>query len=316
MDFLNIIYTTLGIFASAIAVITGIFTAVKIAKNFYTRSQQKNKSPIYIPDSIRNRDKPKRGLGKQALLVALVLIIAGSLGLFYLGRIVYPVHNATTVAQAHLTQTSQAIDRFATATVIVQDNATATAFAPTVTAATTASQNPYPPHLGTLALNDPLSDNTKGYGWYENTNCVFTEGSYHASGYCAAASTNYSNFTFQVQMTIIQGSYGGIMFRIDNAKSNYYYFRLGRYGSYVFYSYVNRVTRTTSGSTSFFHRDLNQTNLIAVVARGNKLDLYVNLQYIMSVNDSNLTHGEIAVVADNVIDATEVVFSNAKVWRL
>jgi len=49
--------------------------------------------------------------------------------------------------------------------------------------------------------------------------------------------TPTNNFTFQVQMTIIQGSFGGIIFRQNQA--DLYYFRLGRDGMYALFSYKN-----------------------------------------------------------------------------
>src|SRR5207248_11044463 len=45
-----------------------------------------------------------------------------------------------------------------------------------------AVSNPYPPYSGALALNDPLSGNTRGYSWEEGTRdqgtCTFASGTY------------------------------------------------------------------------------------------------------------------------------------------
>jgi hypothetical protein len=66
----------------------------------------------------------------------------------------------------------------------------------------TAPQNPYAAN-GTIALNDPLRDNSNGYSWAEGSNsygtCQFTRGAYQVSisqgkyEYCNA-STDFSNF--------------------------------------------------------------------------------------------------------------------------
>ena len=61
---------------------------------------------------------------------------------------------------------------------------------------------------------------------------------------------------------------------------------------------------------------LNQSNLIAAVASGSTIDLYVNLHHIDSVSDSTYTSGQIGVVAFSTGDPTEVAFNNAKVWGL
>src|SRR5207253_542110 len=78
-----------------------------------------------------------------------------------------------------------------------------------------------------LAKNGPLQWNE--YDSSSNGGCVFTAGTYHvkeyATGYfqpCFAQAGNFSNFTLQVQMTILSGEYGGIIFRADNQNSKFY----------------------------------------------------------------------------------------------
>ncbi len=72
------------------------------------------------------------------------------------------------------------------------------------------------------------------------------------------------------------------------------------------------------GSSSAIKVGLNQSNLIAIVAHGNTLDLFVNKQYITSVNDSTPSGGGIGVVAfcNAMSKPTEVEFRNAIVWIL
>src|SRR5207247_10145500 len=64
--------------------------------------------------------------------------------------------------------------------------------------------------------------------------CIFTGGMYHVkeldSGYfqpCFAQSSNFSNFTLQVQMTIFSGEYGGLIFRADSQNSKFYLLQIG-----------------------------------------------------------------------------------------
>jgi eukaryotic-like serine/threonine-protein kinase len=192
--------------------------------------------------------------------------------------------------------------------------------------------NPYPPNTGTLALNDRLSDNSNGYFWYEGNDstgtCGFSGGAYNVSlsqqgiyHYCTAGATNYSNFTYQVQMTIVQGDSGGIIFRTDLANGNYYYFHISIDGSYSldiinnnsFVSTLKSGSNTANNNTTI-NTGLNQSNLIAVVANGSSIDLYVNGQHIDSVTDSTFSQGEIGVAASSNGNLTEVVFSRAMVW--
>lgn len=76
-------------------------------------------------------------------------------------------------------------------------------------------------------LDDSLEQNTQDYNWLESNNCVFRDGSYHASiaesnhsAFCLAQKPLLTNFVFQVRMTIIAGDKGGIFFRA-NSVSNF-----------------------------------------------------------------------------------------------
>ena len=213
-----------------------------------------------------------------------------------------------------------------------QRSAAATMSAVAMKTAVTSSQNPYPPFSGTLALQDPLTDNSRGYNWESDKAadstggiCQFRQGAYYTSEsvrgnfqLCAASATNFNNFAYQVQMTIVKGDIGGIVFRMDTTGNNFYYFNISRFGAYALDIYNSQgYLKTVSGGTiSAFHSGLNQTNLIAVVAQGHTIDLYVNLRFIAGVSDSTYGVGQIGVVADDEGSVAEVVFSNAKVWKL
>ncbi len=273
-------------------------------------------SPPFIPASPQGQPPPRRfptGLAVLLVVLAILLIIGGS-ALIYYTTVYQPnlAHEqATSTAVVQLTGTAQA-----QATAQAQLNATATA----------AVENPYT-HGGTLTLSDALSDNSKGYKWSEAPmNCRFTGGAYHAiapdihfSDYCLADTTNFSNFAFEVQMQIIKGDYGGLVFRTENTNPNQYYaFTVGQDGSY----FLNKANGAdyptlTSGTSATINQGLNQTNLVAVVAQGNTITLYVNHHQIANVTDSTFSHGQIGFLASPQGSGghpTEVVFSNARVW--
>jgi serine/threonine protein kinase len=191
-----------------------------------------------------------------------------------------------------------------------------------------APSNPYTGG-GTIALNDPLQDDSNGYFWGGSDSygtCEFTGGVYQVniiqgrSHFCSASNTDFSNFTYEVQMRIIKGDCGGVSFRDDDATGKLYFFRVCQDGSYSLFLFMGfngtNAKTLTSNSSSAIKTGLNQSNVIAVVANGSKLDLFVNGQKIDSVLDSTYSHGQIGVVADAVNNQTEVVFSNAKVWKL
>ena len=198
----------------------------------------------------------------------------------------------------------------------------------------TALQHPFPQN-GTLVLNDPLSHDSTTFPWkpgYQatGTNCSFTNGVFHVIEpnphrfyYCVANKTNFSNFIFQVQMTILRGNAGGIIFRDIGPENNYfrlYYFGIGQNGTYNLQRFVHDPAHSSNqlvnGQSTFIKTGSGQTNLITVVARGNNIDLYVNQRYIASVTDSTYAQGEIGLAAEDQGDPTEVAFSNAQVYTL
>jgi hypothetical protein len=61
---------------------------------------------------------------------------------------------------------------------------------------------------------------------------------------------------------------------------------------------------------------LNQVNLLTVIARGSNIYLYVNNHYLTHVTDSKRLSGAVGVFARSDTTATNVQFSNAKIWNL
>jgi serine/threonine protein kinase len=219
---------------------------------------------------------------------------------------------AIAIANAQATATASSLAATATASSLA---ATATAYATAVTS-------------GTQELNDPLQDDSGGYGWDVapfpgGGGCAFTQGAYHASmpqnGYlapCFAQATNFSNFSYQVQMTIVKGDQGGIIFRANAHNGSFYYFSINRKGQYALESYNNYkpVQVLNKGSSSAIKTELGQPNLIAVVAIGSSFDLYVNEQHLVTVGDSTYSSGQVGVIAEDIGSPAEVVFSDALAW--
>jgi serine/threonine protein kinase len=271
--------------------------------------------------------QPKRrsGSGRGLLLVALALLalvlIASGAGTYYFltgSRSLFisggPDTAATTRARGQSTAN-------ALTTTNARSSATASA---QVKASSTAQANPYAPGGGTLVVNDPLSNNSKGYGWEEGErdggSCTFSRGTYHSgipqSGVfhsCLALATNFADFAFEVQAAVISGSSSGIVFRADRAKTHLYYFIIDESGNFhlkVYFDKYGTSSVVASGSSPAIKS--SGSNLIAVVARGSQIDLYVNRQLIRSLSDTTFRSGQIGVVAL----AGEVAFSNARVWKL
>lgn len=260
----------------------------------------------YTPPPAKKRGRTGLIIG-IIVLVVLIVLVGVVATLYQSGQNQLAVQaTATTTAQAQITATSVA--------------ATATAVATTY------------PFSNKVLLNDPLSDNSKGMKWDTGTNqtggsCQFTGQAYHAretqAGYfntCFANQSHFSDFTFQVDMTITSGDRGGLLFRADSVNNKLYYLRLDQNGTYSLFLYVdNTGTNARSldrGTATGFNAGLNQKNTVGVVARGNSIGLYVNKQLINTITDSTYTTGLIGLTAESNTSSTEVVYSNLMVFGL
>jgi len=269
----------------------------------------------------------KRRTSRRPLIVTLaiavlaVLVIVSSL--IYYGTIYQPQQQhaaATATIVAQTKGTSAAGTAQVVATDKTQLNATATAVAqPRIDYASITAKTPD-------LLNDPLT-NPDTYNWDTNANCSFKGGSYHATaaqnGFffdCAARNTKFSHFLFQVKMTFLKGDYGGMLFRDDPTNSKFYLLRIDRAtGGYDLYVYTGKQSsdakRLLSSTTAVLNTNLNQTNQIAVLARGQTINLYFNSTYIDSVNDATIGSGDISVFAEDNGNPAEISFQQAQVWN-
>ncbi len=251
--------------------------------------------------------------------------------------------NATATAQANLTTTAQAnanatATANAQATAIAAARATSTAQAnPTANPQAFGNPNPYPPYTGTLVLDDPLYNNSQGHGWdvYSlpvNNNCQFVGGAYEStsqnqsgsfydiSNMCMAEKTNFRDFTFQVDMTLLKGMCGGLAFRGNSKTANMYVFEVCESTTVSAFDFRDCVNGTYSAFrkreySSAIHKSYGQTNVLAVVAIGNTITLYANGQKLTTVTDSNFSAGQIGLVTSGYPGVLEVAtFRNARVW--
>ena len=205
----------------------------------------------------------------------------------------------------------------------------------------TTLSNPYT-GKGQLALNNALTANTTA-DWEVNSDsiggCFFQDSSYHITvikpgGYvkfCVGTKTFFSDFTYEVQMQVIAGDCGGLVFR--NTSALLYYFLVCQDGNYRFVRYdrdnkANRVI-ITSGVSVLIHHGLNHTNVLAVVANGDTFTLYINHIRLYQGTDEAYLDGQIGLLAhpcrivylDQRPDLcanppVEVVFNEARVWTV
>ncbi len=290
------------------------------------------------------RPQAKKGLsrGIVALIVALaLLLIFSGVGLIYYSTVARPAQlhaQATATAQTILTNNAHATNvanTQATGTAVAYSNATATVQAQAtaqVQATATALQAVYtqatqgaPALSSSLAAQDnnnwDVNDTTDGGG------CGFNAGTYHATLFsknfyfpCFAHTQNFTNFAFQVQMTINQGDEGGLVFRSNSNTdlAQYYLFSITQTGDYRLVVSKDSTNNTilAQDTSSAIKTGIGKLNTVAVVAKGSTLYLYINKQYVGSASDGTYGSGMLGVFASDASTTTDVSFSNAQAWAL
>ena len=197
----------------------------------------------------------------------------------------------------------------------------------TATAVADANPNPYPPYNGNLVIIDPLKGNSQALNWSVGTNelgakCRFIDGAYQVTqphvGFfhpCVAQSTNFSNFVFEVQMTLISGNYAGIIFRDNAANSTSYLFRVDQAGHFALLLYnTNQSKALLEGETPIIR--LKQSHLMAVVANNAEISLYLDRRLLGNVTDATYSRGQIGVFVGNSGNSAVGEFRDARAWVL
>ena len=273
------------------------------------------------------------------LIIITLLVMASGLGLIYYSAVYHPAQiraQATVTAQALQTVQAQATalaNTQATGTVQANANASATAQAVAtaqVAATATALQNIYNQATsGPPAFSDPMDGSNAG-NWQigngsQGGGCHFVGGAYHiiepVKNYyfaCFAQNTYFTNFALQVEMNIIKGDEGGIIFRGNDASSKFYTFGASHDGLFILgVSSGNSSNKPLIlGPNAAIKTNAGQFNLLTVIARGSNIYLYVNKQYVDSVHDTTYNAGEIGAYASDSGNPTDVAFNNVKVWKL
>ena len=322
------------------------------------------------------RVRRSRNPSRYKILLGIVsLLLIGSFGLIVLGLAntsaavkIHDVHGSATtgigtstakldgtaIGMLYLTTTvhSQATivpHLHITATRFVQKPPTISVPTPTVQSSPTPTpvtvQNPYPPYKGTLALNDPLKDNSRGYGWetdtFDSAVCRFANGGYDNIGVssmyvegdnnCMSRNTSFTNFVFEMQVTLLTATTptaqnisnytpcAGLIFReqggnhITTLQTTFVVCANGNYGLSGY-----NLSSLAGGHSSAIHQGFKQPNLLAVVAYQGHLDLYVNHQKVGSYTASNGAYnsGEVGCTTMFVTNTVEAVCNNARVWTI
>lgn len=183
----------------------------------------------------------------------------------------------------------------------------------------------------TLTLNDTLASNDSTYQWQvsstSTSGCQFKNTAYDllAPGLntCLASKSNFSNFVYQVEVKIVQGTTAGILFRANSTKHTGYFLQITTDGHVSLWRLDAGKTSPvllpkTSSQPSAVHKGLGQPNVIAVYVKGNTIAGYVNKLQVFAIQDSTYPSGSVGVVAGQTTtsDLNEAVYQYAKVWTL
>lgn len=306
--------------------------------------------PVWPPPAPTYRRRETMSSSTLILITVLaVALIAGGLGFIVYATTVQfrgGLHAQATVFARSTTQaqdTAQAqvqatANYFSTANANIYASATAQAQSTAALAAqsdnVTATATTYGSLLaqitgGTSKLNDTLVDNSGNNQWDTTTNttssaCIFNGTDYeideNQSGYlqpCFAESTNFTNFAYQADIIIDNGTEAGLTFCASSSKDSYYLFRFDIYGNYALDLYTSSSQETTL-LTGFDPTDistgLSQSNTISVIVSKGVLYLYANQVYLGSVANKQLTSGMIGFASLDSSVPTKAEFSNAQVW--
>lgn len=194
-----------------------------------------------------------------------------------------------------------------------------------IRAARISPTNPYA-SWGTLICDDstqrmweeaPIRASARGMsatGSYAgNTFCLIPS----ETGLCVSkCSSQLTDFAFQVHVSPNGNGLVGLIFRSDDiGYNNYRYsFYVGGYSIYLECYLLGQALAHLVSALSVprnTSKQLPSGFLLAVVAQGDVIDLYVNLSHIIRVYDFNISTGSVGIFASSVHSA---IFTHAKVW--
>jgi hypothetical protein len=301
-------------------------TPSSVQENYVSTYENLHLSPfldaserIPVPSVIHPLSQVSKRTNKENLLLLtiVVLVIITGVGSIYYGAIYQPALNAANLRAAQATATAKAI---------AQANNLHTMYIKTT------SRKPF--------LVDPLNNPpTSLWSTYQlqiaqNDACFFKNETFNVTidkkNYVNWCNDSFSikNFALQVQMQIIQGDAGGIMFRYisdpsgDQNKDQGLYLTIYSNGEYGLYRY-GRSTLTTidEGHASTIKTSHAQSNLVSIIALNKQLYFYINKQFVAQFQDTTNAHGDFnsgtfALAAEDDTQPTEVAFSNVEVWSV
>jgi hypothetical protein len=263
--------------------------------------------------------KQRLSVSMSVLLTAITCLILGSSVFALFGTVFRPNtfhQQATAVASQFLTAQVQGTLQ-ATTQALASATATKNLYVQTV------SNQP--------VYSDPLNEQNSS-NWNvavsQTSGCVFIKNAYHIfestrnlNRFCLAPIGTLTDFAFQVQMTLIKGDSGGIVFGLNGngtTATNSDYFGIDLTGAYSLFNISNQQFHALTHSLIQGNdTNPNSVNLLTVIVLHGIIYLYENKQYVDSFrNTSYNTSGLAGLFVADIFEPAEAAFNNVQIWRL
>jgi len=188
------------------------------------------------------------------------------------------------------------------------------------TATAIARLNP-DPSFHTLAYTNNLTFNSGDWNTSTQSSLLQTYGSCDFT--CLLQGSFFTNFSSVVQMKILTGDCGGLVFSSEGEVLSYASVcQNGDYGIVYQESNIENLLSLNrilaSGYSSSIKQGPDQTNLVAISVHGSTVTLYVNGERITQVTDGAAVSGNIGLVAykgsGSSSPQAEAAFNNLYIW--
>jgi len=258
--------------------------------------------------------KQRLSVSIATLLTTITCLIVSSSIFALFGTVLRPniFHQQATVVASH----------FLTAQVQGTIQATTQALA-----SATAIQNLYVQTVSNQpAFSDPLNeqDSSWNVGVSPTNGCMFTKNAYHVfvstrnfNQICPDPIGTLTDFAFQVQVTLIKGDLGGIVFGLNGTTpTNADYFGIDLTGDFSLFNISNGQYHALSHSLTQGN-DTNPYSVLTVIVLHGRTYLYENKQYVGSFSSTSYaTTGLAGLFGADYFDPTEAAFNNVQIWKL
>lgn len=250
------------------------------------------------------------------LVVATIVIILASLIFYIVFEAIHPANGKTATVLTH--------------THVSRHTPTVSPSAPSARATLTPqqAQSLYNSSIKGLSKVNLVQGDSIGWDSISNK-CVFQGEFYTITTTtfqpCMAGNQNFTDFAYEVKMSITTGVAGGLIFRSGTPNGNSYRFSLENTGIYNLFLCnpcnqpdASDARSLISGSAPISPLPNDASTALTVIARGSSIYLYIDKQYVTQVQDASLSAGQIGLYAatGGGSSTTIVKFSDLKVFTL